>query len=99
MSWLLKYWPLFLFVVTMTGSAGTFYVSMHTVTLDVNALKIEQPKYVKTTVMDLRLRLVDNRADHLEDTVDENEDRSTTQFEKIDDKLDKIQQLIRELGQ
>ena len=94
--WYLEYWPILLFGAGLLGSSFTFYAKNAAVAADVVLLQKAQPTYVKETISDLKFRLVENRIESLDDKVDENEQRQVEQLEKIDKKLEKIQDLLLE---
>lgn len=93
---LLKYWPLALFVLAMAGSAMTYYTGMQAVAAEVQSIKSRLPFLAPTSIMDLRFTIVENAAQSLQEDIDENEQRATEQFEKVEKKLDKVIDLLLE---
>lgn len=93
---LVRYWPILVFVVGMLPSMGGFYYGMQAVAADVADLKDLMPGLVTQTQLDLELRLVDEKATNLEQQVDQNEERESDHYNKLDKKLDDLRDLIIE---
>ncbi len=91
---LMTYWPLGVFVLAMVGSGMTYYVSMAAVAAEVQIIQTKLPKLAPTSIMDLRFTIVENAAQALREDIDENEQRATEQFEKVEKKLDKVIDLL-----
>lgn len=87
----MKFWPIGVAAIIMLGSAATFYFGMQGVAADVEMIKIE---YARSNLMDLKFVIVENRVDNLDDKVDNNENRTVRQLEDINEKLDKISDLL-----
>jgi hypothetical protein len=98
-SMVVRYWPLLVFVITLTGSSITFYSNMQALAADVSEIKTAIPVLVLKSDLALELRFRDQAQGNLSDRVNSNQDRTEAQFSKIDDKLDAIADMLYSLNQ
>lgn len=96
---LLKYGPLGVFVLAMAGSGVTYYTSMQAVAAEVQNIKTRLPLLAPLSIMNLRFTITENSARTLQREIDENEERATEQFEKVEKKLDKVIDLLLKQAQ
>jgi len=98
-KFLLKNWPLVAFVLTMGGSALTYYVSMQAVAAEVQTIQKKIPTLAPTSIMNLRFTITENNAKALQREVDDNEQRANDLHEKVEKKLDKVIDLLLKQAQ
>lgn len=90
----MKYWPLVVFTVSLAGAAVTYYVSMAAVAAEVTIIQQELPRFARVSIVELQFQILENQVERVEDEVDENEERSTEQYLKLEGKLDKVIDLL-----
>lgn len=96
---LMRYWPLGIFVLAMAGSGITYYTGMQAIAAEVQNIKARIPFLAPLSIMNLRFTITENNANTLQREIDDNEQRATEQFEKVEKKLDKVIDLLLEQAQ